>query len=78
MEQKDREKPGRFDQQYIVQEDGYHVLTDDELKEMFAERIGSRSYNDWMRAFCERKYNADFSVEMSRSVRKYLEDFNGD
>ena len=32
-------------------------------------------YQNWMRAFCERKYNSEFSREMTRSVRKYLEDF---
>ena len=35
----------------------------------------SAAYREWMRAFCERKYNSDFSREMTRSVRKYLEDF---
>ena len=35
----------------------------------------SAAYREWMRAFCERKYNSDFSREMTRSVRKYLKDF---
>lgn len=73
--QKEREKPRRFDQKYIVQENSYHELTQDELQAMFAGRIGARSYEDWMQAFCERKYNSGFAREMSRSVRKYLDDF---
>ena len=74
-QQKAREKPRRFDLRFIVSENGYHELSAPELREMFAERIGARSYEDWMNAFCERKYNSDFSREMSRSARKVLEDF---
>lgn len=48
-------------------------LTSMELREMFRERVGDRTFEDWMRAFCDRKYNSDFSREMSRSVRKMLE-----
>lgn len=74
-QQKAREKPARFDLRYIVQENAYHELGADELREMFADRVGARSYEDWMQAFCVRKYNSDFSREMSRSVRKFLESF---
>ncbi len=74
-QQKEREKPRRFDQRYIVQENGYHELTQEELCAMFADRTAARTFEAWMQAFCERKYNSDFSREMSRSVRKYLEDF---
>ncbi len=74
-QQKQREKPGRFDLKYIVQENGYHTLTENELREMFAERTGGRTFEAWMQAFCDRKYNSGFSREMSRSVRVYLKDF---
>lgn len=74
-QQKQREKPRRFDTKYIVQENAYHELTPDELREMFAERTAARTFETWMRAFCERKYNSDFAREMSRSVRLYLEEF---
>ena len=74
-QQKEREKPRRFDQKYIVQENAYHELTHDELRAMFAPRTAARTYKEWMQAFCVRKYNSDFAREMSRSVRKYLEDF---
>ena len=30
---------------------------------------------EWLSAFCERKYNSAFSREMSRSVRKYWQDY---
>lgn len=72
-QQKARKKPGRFDLKYIVSENGYRELSAEELREMFAERTGERSYEEWMNAFCERKYNSDFAREMSRSVRAFLE-----
>ena len=74
-QQLDREKPRRADMKYIVFENSYHQLTPAELRDMFSARIGNKSYEEWMSAFCNRKYNSGFSREMSRSVRKYLEDF---
>ena len=75
-QQKSRKKPERVDLQYIVQENVYHPFAADELREMFALKTSQRSFEDWMQAFCERKYNSDFSREMQRSVRNYLEEFN--
>lgn len=77
-QQKDREKPGRFDLKYIVQKDEYHDLTQAEIRDMFAQRTAARTFEGWMQAFCQRKYNSGFAREMSRSVRKYLEEFTGD
>ena len=74
-QQESREKPKRVDLKYIVHENGYKDLTDDELKGMLSGKTGDRSYEDWMKAFCDRKYNSDFAKEMTRSVKKYLEDF---
>lgn len=74
-QQKERVKPSRFDLKYIVRENTYHRMDETELREMFSERTGIRSYEDWMRAFCERKYNSAFAREMSRSVRAVLESF---
>ena len=77
-QQKARRKPGRFDPRFIVQENGYHALTEEELREMFAERTAGRPFEEWMRAFCDRKYNSGFAREMSRSVRVFLKDFEQD
>ncbi len=74
-QQKSREKPARFELSCIVQENEYHEHTGEELRGMFRDRCGSRSFDDWIGAFCQRKYNSDFSGEMSRSVREYLKDF---
>ena len=52
-----------------------HGYCASELQDMLSSHAGGQDYQTWMKAFCERKYNSDFSREMSRSVRKYLEDF---
>ena len=75
QQQKDRPKPERVDMKYIVHENGYHPMDDAQLEEMWTPRAGEKGYTAWMQAFCDRKYNSDFSREMSRSVEKYLEQF---
>lgn len=74
-QQKQRTKPERCDQKYIVHENGYRRLTEEELKDMFRKNYENRDYEDWIQAFCARKYNSDFSVEMSRSAGEYLKNF---
>lgn len=39
---------------------------------MQADNAGARPYGAWLIAFCKRKYNSDFSREMSRSMAEYL------
>lgn len=75
QQQKERKKPERVNLKYIVNENVYRELKEDDYREMFASRCGQRGYDDWMQAFCQRKYNSDFSIEMSRSVGEYLKDF---
>ena len=52
----------------------YELYTD-EKKEMWQYKTGVMSYQEWMKNFCNRKYNSDFSKEMSRSVQVYLDAF---
>ena len=75
-QQMQRPKPERVDMKYVVHEDAYHELSAEELENMFSSRAGAKGYNAWIKAFCDRKYNSDFSREMTRSVRKYLDDFS--
>ena len=75
QQQKDREKPRRADLAHIVHENGYRDMDSDELQQLFGIRAEAVSYNEYMRRFCDRKYNSDFSREMSRSVEVYLNDF---
>lgn len=70
-----REKPKRVDMKHIVHENVYRTMDRAELEEMFAPKAKNKTYEEWMRTFCNRKYNSDFSREMTRSVGVFLEDF---
>jgi len=74
-QQKERQKPKRADMKHIVHENGYRRMDSNELEKLFSPKATEKSYVDWMKAFCERKYNSDFSREMSRSVNEYLKSF---
>jgi nitroreductase len=75
QQQVDRPKPERVEMEFIVHENGYAPMGDAQLEEMWTPRAGEKGYNAWMQAFCNRKYNSNFSREMTRSVEKYLEQF---
>lgn len=76
-QQREREKPRRSPMEQIVQENRYHRRTEGELRQMLSNRCAEENYEAWMKAFCLRKYNSDFSREMTRSVAAYLRDFAG-
>jgi len=71
-----REKPQRAELKYIVHENGYRRLNAEELEGMLTKNCRGKDYGAWIKAFCERKYNSDFSREMTRSVKKYLEQYS--
>ena len=75
QQQKDCVKPERVAMKHIVHENAYRTMDADELREMFSIKAVARPYEEWMQAFCNRKFNSDFSREMSRSVAAYLKDF---
>ncbi len=75
QQQMQRPKPERVDMQYIVHENGYNSLDAAQLEAMWTPRAGDKPYAEWMRAFCKRKYNSEFSTEMTQSVEKYLKQF---
>lgn len=74
-QQKERQKPERCALKHIVHENTYRSMDGAELRAMFAHECKNRTYEEWCSAFCKRKYNSEFSREMSRSVAKYLEQF---
>ena len=74
-QQKERVKPRRAEAKHIVHENAYREMDARELAELFSIRTEKKPYEDYMKAFCARKYNSDFSVEMSRSVNEYLKQF---
>ena len=74
-QQRTRPKPARCAMEHIVHENAYRDMGGEELRAMFAPRAGQKGFDDYMAAFCQRKYMSDFAQEMTRSVRAYLRDF---
>lgn len=79
-QQRLRSKPKRFDRRFIVCKDTYKRLSEPALRAMFKARHPEPSFdfNTYIQAFCRRKYNSDFSKEMTESVQKYIDEFMGD
>ncbi|MBR4017790.1 MAG: nitroreductase family protein [Oscillospiraceae bacterium] len=74
-QQLERPKPPRSPMEHIVHENGYRDMEKEELQQMLSVKTGAREFEEWIQAFCNRKYNSDFSREMTRSVAVYLEDY---
>ncbi len=76
-QQKRRPKPPRHAVEELVQENGYRVQTPEQTAVQLVKKEGlsQEAFEGWIRRFCERKWNSDFSVEMSRSCRVMLEDW---
>ena len=73
----------RFNEKFIIFEEKYRKLTDDELGEMFSENeesyVENNKYNadNFAQMFYARKTGAEFSKEMARSVRVALKKWDG-
>jgi FMN reductase (NADPH)/FMN reductase [NAD(P)H] len=85
--QRDREPPKRFNEKHIVFEDRYRRQTKSDFVEMFAEmedrlrkvREGSVGVaSNVGQSMYARKFASDFSKEMSRSVRRILEEWRSE
>lgn len=74
-QQKNREKPKRPPIDKIVSKDGYPEMDFDYRRKLFENKISDKPYEVWMKEFCDRKYNSDFSREMTRSVKEYINQF---
>ena len=77
-QQLERPKPERCDLKHIVHENAYRRMDGPELREMLAPHAGRHPYEEWLKAFCDLKYQFDFSREMSRSVEEYLKVFRSE
>ncbi|MEG0743104.1 MAG: nitroreductase family protein [Clostridia bacterium] len=75
QQQQTRPKPERCDMRYIVHENGYQRMDASALQDMLRYKAGERPYEEWLAAFCARKYQSAFSREMTRSMEKYLAAF---
>lgn len=80
--QRNRPYTKRFDEKFILFENEYHKLERQEFKKMFAQRESQRSKRqpkdgiaNFGQAMYFRKFDSDFSREMSRSVRLILNEW---
>ena len=71
-QQKERQKPARCGLRHIVHENRYRRMPVSELRDMLQQKRGAQPHEQWLAAFCQRKYNSDFAREMTRSVAAYL------
>ena len=71
-QQLERKKPERVPLSSIVYENSYPHLTEEDIRDIFSDKTGD-DFDGYMQRFCKRKYNSDFSREMQRSVRTFLE-----
>lgn len=74
-QQMERKKPVRIELDNLVAENKYPDRNGEDYRSMFRGRMAGQNFDGWMDKFCKRKYNSDFSREMTRSVEKYLEQF---
>lgn len=76
-QQQQRCKPPRFLVENLVQENGYQTQSAQQTKDMLMLREGmtEEAFEGWIQRFCQRKWNSDFSVEMSRSCKAMLDDW---
>ena len=75
--QKIRKKPQRFEKEYIVFQNKYKKLTEQQHREMheIRNRKSEKQNPESIKEFCSRKYMSDFSLEMNRSAGLYLKNF---
>lgn len=79
-QQQRRPKPARFAEEAVVCENTYRDRTPDELRADFAARAAANGqaefdFDSAIQAFCKRKYESDFSREMTRSAHLYWAEF---
>ena len=68
-QQANREKPARFTVEDMVHENGYCAEKSAAMPRMLTERqvLSEEELAGWVSRFCKRKWNSEFSQEMSRS-----------
>ena len=74
-QQQQRPKPPRFQVSDIVHENGYRPEDAAEtMARMLSQRNGKEGeeFTQWLRRFCDFKWNSEFSQEMSRSATELI------
>ena len=76
-QQLNRPKPARHDVSDLVHENGYSLEKSHEMARMLSQQQNKTEEDlaDWIRRFCKRKWNSDFSQEMSRSCTEMVKDW---
>ena len=76
-QQKNRKKPPRFKAEDIVHENGYDLNKAGRMKEMLSSREGyeDEELKGFINRFCGRKWNSEFSKEMSRSAWEIIKNW---
>ena len=74
QQQKERKKPARFAVEDVVHENTYQSAGADKFRVMLEERQGmcGEDMDRWLMAFAKRKWNCDFSREMTRSAAQMI------
>ena len=70
-QQRERPKRRRAPLDFIVHENEYPQFTSEDIRRNIGD-LNGMEFDQWMEKFCKRKYHADFSLEMSRSVGVFL------
>lgn len=73
-QQEEREKPARLPKEAVVFENTYSRMEAPEYAAFLSERQNKNAeeFDRWLSAFCKRKWNSEFSMEMSRSVEAMM------
>ena len=76
-QQQERPKPPRHDSRFLVHENGYCLEKSAAMEEMLSLQQGKSGEElaDYIRRFCKRKWNSEFSREMSRSCTEMVKDW---
>ena len=79
-QQLSRPKPPRHAVADLVHENGYCLEKSGEMARMLKLRQGKEgeAFTDWLNRFCNRKWNSEFSKEMSRSCTEMVRHWCGE
>ena len=77
QQQQDRPKPPRHSVSDLVYENGYQMDKAANMMDMLGKQqsLSGEALRDYVRRFCNRKWNCEFSEEMSRSCAQMLKDW---
>ena len=77
QQQLSRPKPPRHAVSDLVHENGYDQEKSADMGRMLQKQQGKarEEFTDWLNRFCKRKWNSEFSREMSRSCTEMVKDW---